>query len=98
MLLQRNQPTYSKLRQAVREGLSHEDIQKQYPTVSPDVLSELLQDVMSAGQMDSLVDAFLEEEFAERAEEEMINKRQSVAKDETLTDTAKRLRQENLAL
>ena len=97
MLLQRNQPTYSKLRQAVRQGLSHEDIQQQYPTVLPDVLSELLQDVMSAGQMDSLVDAFLEGESAERAEEETINKRQSVVKDETLTDTAKRLRQENLA-
>ena len=29
MLLQRNQPTYSKLRQAVRQGLSYEEIEKQ---------------------------------------------------------------------
>ena len=42
MLLQRNQPTYSKLRQAVRQGLSYEEIGKQFPAVLPDVLSALL--------------------------------------------------------
>ena len=62
MLLQRNQPTYSKLRQAVRQGLSYEDIEKQYPAVLPDVLSALLKDVTTAGMLDTLVEAFLDEE------------------------------------
>ena len=102
MLLQRNQPTYSKLRQAVRQGLSNEEIEKQYPAVLPDVLSALLKDVTTAGMLDELVEAFLDaeplSEMANEKESEDRTKKRHVADNGgTLTDTAKRLRQENLA-
>ena len=102
MLLQRNQPSYSKLRQAVRQGLSYEDIEKQYPAVLPDVLSALIKDVTTAGMLDELVEAFLDDElFSAMANqndpEEPTKKRQATVNGATLTDTAKRLRQENLA-
>ena len=102
MLLQRNQPTYSKLRQAVRQGLSYDEIEKQYPMVLPHVLSALLQDVTSAGMLDELVEAFLDAEpfpamTNERETEEATKKRHAADDGGKLTDTAKKLRQENLA-
>ena len=59
MQLQRCQPTYTKLRHALREGQTDEEIAAQYPAVAADIIEALLLDVRTANAMDAFVDAFV---------------------------------------
>ena len=59
--LQRCQPTYAKLRHALREGQTDEEIAAQYPSVAAEIIEALLLDVRTANAMDAFVDAFVRE-------------------------------------
>ena len=58
MQLQRQQPTYAKLRSSLREGLTEAVIREQYPSMAIDLVDTLLSDVRTANDLDVFVDEF----------------------------------------
>ena len=61
MQLQRQQPTYARLRRSLREGLTEPEIRAQYPKMAADLVDKLLLDVRTAHDLDAFVDEFASE-------------------------------------
>jgi len=99
MQLQRRQPTYAKLREAVQEGSTLQDLQQHYPSVLPELLEGLLADVTTAHVLDGYVTAFVNESAPTAGDDDMDAEAYTDKRKETtssLTESAKKLRQENL--
>ena len=58
MQLQRNLPTYPKLRSALRDGLTEAEIRQKYPSMASDLVDTLLLGVRTANALDVFVDEF----------------------------------------
>ena len=101
MQLQRCQPTYAKLRHALREGQTDEEIAAQYPSVAAEIIEALLLDVRTANAMDVFVDAFVCYPFADivaeyECEEKVRNVNEKSVQPGALTEQAQNLRQDTL--
>ena len=59
MQLQRQQPTYGRIRSSLREGLTEPEIRAQYPEMAKELVDTLLADVRTAHDFDAFVDDFV---------------------------------------
>ena len=59
MQLQRQQPTYGRIRSSLREGLTEAEIRAQYPEMAKELVDTLLADVRTAYDFDAFVEDFV---------------------------------------